>query len=385
MRVPVTILRDLLTFAGFMSLYASQALIQYFPTARIVLLLVFLCGMALYIFFYLEEEKKLTFFVLCFACCALASIGSLIGVAHPMLNISLVYFYFSIVFGFVFACNYDLFVRLLKSFLVLNFFVMIYEFYSLSFLLEPTSDLPQFIGRAKGLISYSKEAGALVLVFSVFFVRELEYRWFPILLVSAVLTGSRLSMVVVLLIIFLELIRRLFHQRRAFVSNLFSIFVLILVFIVGVLFYLSLGQSEIIVNRIYRTFDVTHSSNVERMHFWAAYLAVYSEFDLVNLIFGRPYFAQNVMGNGAESAFLNLLTDGGLVGLTVYLFAILFICFCAPLKFSFMCNICLLLASMQFSRVGLGFLDGVILWVIFWVMIFDSRKKFMAEKFAKMR
>ena len=341
--------------------------------------------MALYIFSYLEEERKLTFFVLCFALCSLASIGGLIGVAQPFVNISLVYFYFSIVFGFFFACNYDFFVRLLKSFLVLNFLAMIYEFGSSAFILEPTSDLPQFIGRAKGLISYSKEAGALVLVFAVFFVRELGYRWFPVLLASAVLTGSRMSMVVVFLIIFLELIRRLFHHRRAFVSNLFSIFVLILVLMVGVLFYLSLGQSEIIVNRFYRTFDITHSSNIERMHFWASYLAVYSEFDLVNLIFGRPYFAQYFIGNGAESAFLNLLTDGGMVGLSVYLFAILFICFRAPLKVSFMCNVFLLLVSMQLSRVGLGFLDGVVLWVIFWVLIFDRRKIFMTDRLATLR
>ena len=54
---------------------------------------------------------------------------------------------------------------------------MMYEFYTSSFLLTPTSDLSNFIGRAKGLISYSKEAGAVALVFAVFYIKEMRYRW----------------------------------------------------------------------------------------------------------------------------------------------------------------------------------------------------------------
>ena len=61
-----------------------------------------------------------------------------------------------------------------------------------------------------------------------------------------------------------------------------------------------------------------------------------------------------------ESAFLNLLTDGGIISLGVYLSAILVILMRVPTTLGIIFNVGVLLVSMQISRVGLGFLDGTL-------------------------
>ena len=328
--------------------------------------------------FYTNRKILQCYLILCLTCVCLAGIAALLGEAAPWANVSSVYFYFSILIGFIFSRNYQFFVHILKFFLLLNAILMLYEFYTFSYLLTPTSDLSHFIGRAKGLISYSKEAGAVALVVATFYIKEFQYRWLLIIFLISILSGSRMSMIFVFSILVVEVLCRQFRNRSGsfFTSGL--IFFTVLAGFVAT--YISLDQSQVILARLMRAFDVDHSSNVERIAFWLKYLAIFAEYDLWSLIFGKPNYAQQAVGNGAESAFLNLLTDGGIISLGVYITAIIVLLMRAPTTLGIIFNVGVLLISMQISRVGLGFLDGTLFWVFFWNLLFESRMGFISDK-----
>lgn len=370
--------KQVITFCGFLAIFLAQVFIQYIPGVQSVLLVLFLIGMSLFILLKGKAvQKKLMLFVFPM-CVALIALGGLLGYSpDPIKNLPYMYFYFSVMLGFLFANDYSFFVKLIKIFLLINMFAMLYEFLNSSYILEPTSDLEHFIGRAKGLVSYSKEAGAFIMVVTILLVADLHYKWFPVLFISSVLTGSRMAMIFVFIMLLVELFRRTpsINMRKYF-SKLPYFLLIIVSLIVFINFYTSLEQSEIIRNRLAGSFDTGHSSNIERIGFWLEHFSIYSNFNAIGLIFGQPSKAQTIAGNGAENAFLNLLTDGGGVAVLLYISAMIFMYVVAKGRFSMFIKLLLLVIAMQVSRVALGFLDGTVFWACFWVLLlhhFSSR------------
>ncbi|MDX1726569.1 MAG: hypothetical protein R3203_01925 [Pseudoalteromonas tetraodonis] len=363
-----------LVFIGFFAVYFSAFLNQYIPILKGPLLIVFLVlGVFLSFSKAYREDLKITlafFFIPSF----LILLGGLAGYNSTLENIIYVFFYFPIILGYVFSFRFELFFKLIKCFIVINLLAMSYEFLTISYFLEPTSDLPMFIGRAKGFISYSKEAGSFILLFTLLFIQYLRPQWFIALLFSSILTGSRLAMLIVFLAIIIEIVNRM-KLRHIFspVMILVSLASLLII-LYGIYLYSNLEQSTLILERLAGTLDTDHSSNTERINFWTSHLGVYDDFDHIQYLFGSPGESIYIVKNGAESALINLLTDGGVVAVLVYMSAIIFMFFLIKLKVNTFLHLLLLIFAMQLSRVNIGFLDATLFWAYFGYLVKRSTK-----------
>lgn len=365
---------NLIIFFGFSSVYLSQVFSQYAPTVKYIFYFLFFLGSFITLFLKSKKEELIRFVLCVFYFSTLIFLGGMTGANSPVNNIERMFFYFSIILGMLFSNNIYFFLKILKIFIVINLIAMASEFVTQTFILKPTSDLDLFTGRAKGLISYSKEAGGFILVYTLLFIKNLDRKWFPILLCFSILTGSRLAIIIVFLAIVVEIFSRLkvrdFITIKTIVFGAFTISLTL--FLLN--YYINSQQSEIIITRLYSSFEADHSSNVQRIGYWREYLAVYSDYSIYELIFGNPGQAAVIVKNGAESAYLNLLTDGGILAVIIYLFGIFVVFFNRKVSFSSIILVSLLLASMQITRVNIGFLDGVLLWTYFWYVVKNKRR-----------
>lgn len=371
-----------LVFIGFFAVYFSAFLNQYIPILKSPLLIVFLI-LGFFISFSQAYRKdfKITlafFFIPVF----LILLGGLVGFKGVLENVVYVFFYFPIILGYVFSFRFELFFKLIKFFIFINLLAMLYEFSTISYLLEPTSDFSMFIGRAKGFISYSKEAGSFILVFTLLFIQYLRPQWFIVLLFSSILTGSRLAMIIVFIAIIIEIYNRI-KLRHVFSPVLILVSLAsLLIILYGIYLYSNQEQSALILERLGGALDTGHSSNTERINFWTSHLAVYDDFDHIRYLFGSPGESISIVKNGAESALINLLTDGGVVAVLVYMSAIIFMFFLTNLKVTTFLHLLLLIFAMQLSRVNIGFLDATLFWAYFGYLVKNSIKDsyFVANK-----
>ncbi|AZQ85453.1 hypothetical protein EKO29_16550 [Colwellia sp. Arc7-635] len=258
---------------------------------------------------------------------------------------------------------------MIKIFILVNLLAMIYEFATISYLLEPTSDYPSFIGRAKGFISYSKEAGAFILVFTLLFIRTLNVKWFIVLLFFAILSGSRLAMLIVFLAVIIELLYRMKIKHFMSPLSIFFSLLFVIILIASFYYYSTLEQSQIIINRLSGTLDTDHSSNNERIDFWFSHMTIYDSYNIIEYFIGSPGQTTSIIGNGSESALINLITDGGILALSIYIGAIIIMFFLEGFKINIFLHLLLLVLAMQLSRVNIGFLDGTLFWAYFYYLI----------------
>lgn len=375
MKISHNIVKNTSVLAGVLAFFLSQVFVEFFPSYRLPLLAMFFVGGIFYIV--RDHSKNEVFGLICIVATAfiLMIISSFLGIRSPLENVYIIYFYISIIIGFIFSRNEEIFIFFIKYFLLVNMVAMIYEFFTAEFILSPTSDHYRFLGRAKGLISYSKEAGAILLVFSLLYLNRLSPKWSLVLMVSAILSGSRLSIGFVAIAILLQVgsldrVKKLFNLR----NFLLALVIVAIFYSFFSAYYLNIN-SDIIIDRLGQSLDPQSSGNAERISFWIKYLEVFNDFSIVNIFFGKPYYLQSVVGNGAENAFLAILTDGGLVPVIFYLLAF----FITPLRMgsdkSIIIKLILLFIAMQFSRVGLGFTDGVLFWTFVWGRIIPRRSK----------
>jgi len=357
------------TAVGLFSFF-SYILYQIYPGVKLLLfVLTFTLGV-LYISKGLANKYLLTSIA---SICILVLIGAIIGYGQVSSNLSSVSFYVPIVLG-VFICrSFDSFFNVAKVFFIINLIAMLYEFYTFSFLFEPEVDLPHFVGRAKGLLAYSKEAANFVILFSIVFVKKLGMKWYLPIIAFAFLTGSRLAILICCAVIMFEIVYPMLFgvEKKTVVRNL-SVFLL---FVILIIYYLSLEQSSLIVSRLYESFNTEHSSNSERIYFWVEHLNVYDQFAILQLIFGYPGASVKFVGNGAESAWINLIVDGGMVAFSVYSFSMLMIFFMVTNKVRVLFMLLLLSTAMQIARVNLGFVDSTIYWGWFWSLLITSLAK----------
>lgn len=360
---------------GFLSVYLSQVLYQFLPVIKLPLLLIFIMGTLILIAVRKSNLEIKVFLICCLISSSLLIFGGLSGSEGSISNLSKMFFYFTIMQGLFFSYYFEFYKKLLKYFVVINLFAMIYEFLTISYILEPTADLDVFIGRAKGVISYSKEAGSFILLFTILFIKELKVKWFPVLLFYAILTGSRLAILGVFASIAIEAFSRAKIKGALSFKAIVASAIFILIISLGLYFYYISAQSEIIVNRLSGALDTGHSSNLERVNFWIQHLAAYNDFKWWGLILGEPGRATGIVGNGAESAYLNLLTDGGIIALSVYLGGIFLLFILRGPSISWLFVLLLLVLSMQISRVNIGFLDGTMFWAYFWYLFQEKHLK----------
>jgi hypothetical protein len=362
-------LHRLIVLFGIASIFFAQFWYQFAPFIKNLSLFIFMVFSYMLVLFNKKTEGIIYIFGCIFLFSSLIIIGGLFGVYSFSSNMALMFFYFSIILGSLFSLYFDSYLKMIKVFILINLLVMIYEFVTVSYLLEPTSDSLTFKGRAKGFISYSKEAGGFILVFTLLFIRTLNVKWFVVLLFFSILSGSRLAMLIVFLAIIVELLYRI--KIKHFLSPVRFFFSLLFMAIVmgGIYFYSTFDQSEIIINRLSGALDTGHSSNAQRIDFWLSHLAVYGQYSYYEYFIGSPGMSTSIVGNGAESAWINLITDGGIVALLIYLVAIVIMFLLSHPKLNSFFHFALLILAMQLSRVNIGFLDGTLFWAYLFYLI----------------
>lgn len=370
-RIPSLSIDKVIVFFGFFTIFFGQLLNLYIPSLKLPLLLLFIIFAMSFILLN-RKHIEIKALICVPLLCILIILGTFLGYNELTQNFTTMFFYIPVLLGLCFAINFTIFFKLLKIFILINLAAMVYEFITLSFIFEPMSDLAYFTGRAKGFISYSKEAGSLVLILALLFSQRLKYYWFPILLFSAFLSGSRLAILGVILIICFECCARIHLSNKVSLGKVIGGGGLLFFMFIAGYFYISSDQSSIIIERLYSSLDTNHSSNNERMNFWYHHLLSFGDNNILGFIFGEPGKSTALIGNGAESAFINLLSDGGLVALFIYLTAIFLLFWLMGPSIQTLVILILLILSMQISRVNIGFLDGTVFWAYFWYLLLSN-------------
>lgn len=358
-----------LSVFGVFSIYFSYTFYNIFSLPQNVFLFSYLITALFYYFLISGNIERVRIYIVAFFVTLSTFISTSLGDTFFSRDLQSVFFYLPILTGYLFYRDFNTCFKIIKVILLFNFLLILYEYISISYIFPPTVDLPEFYGRAKGVFSYSKEMASVLIIISSLYLPKLKGYWFWVLFISSLLSGSRLAVLVVSSCILIEVIyrNRIYFRRNFERFIVYSPLVLILLVIVIIAFFQT-KYAHVTYIRMLGAFDVTHSSNVERISFWTQYISIFSSYDLVHLLFGYPNKASLLVGNGAESSYLNLLVDGGFFALFLYLLCF-FIIFLNVNGLNVFICVLLLVCSMQITRVGIGFVDGSLLWMYFWNVV----------------
>ena len=256
----------------------------------------------------------------------------------------------------------------IKIIILINLLAQILELVNGDYIIS--NENVQFeLGRYQGLFSYSKET-SFFLIFSYLLLRKASnFRFFllPILL-SALLTGSRTSLLfigILALYDYLKLLQKNFNKGR--VVKLLGLLVSLYWIVSFTWNYLS--KNIIFLRRILNSFEISSSGHQDRIYFINKYVNNILDFDLGRLIFGSGLEVSILVRNGSETTYLDLIAQLGLLGLSVFCFALIIArlygsnYFLSPMLFL------MVLGLMVTGRIALGWADGV----IFWALILSSR------------
>lgn len=270
----------------------------------------------------------------------------------------------SIIFGFFAFRYYEKFKKLLLFMIYINFLVMLFDVYSGEYLFnfDPIGNYYQEY-RGKGLFSYSKEAGSFM-IFAALIFRNNRATLILIFL-SSIMSGSRSALVFVFLLLLIELF---FELKRHFsAKKILAIWFIICV--TFILAYIYLIDHPIMVGRLEGSFNFSDTgTHGYRFFIWEEYLRVIGDFNMLHIMFGNLAFVNNELGNGAENAYLTILSNGGFLLFIMIYVPMLFLTFLSIINFYKFYPFILLLIIFQFGRQGLGWSDGILLWAyIFYI------------------
>jgi len=190
-----------------------------------------------------------------------------------------------------------------------------------------------------------------------------------ILLMSAVMTGSRAPMIFVFFILVVEYY---YFKPKFNTKNILLTFIAFLLLYFSLSFYFENNNNMLL--RILGSFNFDSGGTHDyRFYIWQKYLDAFFEFDIIHLIFGNPFFLNNLFGNGPENGYLEILSNGGLSMLVISIFPLMFLALLSAVNFHKFYPFILILIVMQFARYGGGWADGVILWAyVFYIYHSDQ-------------
>ena len=255
------------------------------------------------------------------------------------------------------------FVEVLKSLLIINLLVQIYEVFNGEYLISNPNVYFE-IGRYQGVFSYSKET-AYFLMFAYIFVRKSKHSllFLFVSLFSAVLTGSRTAQLFVGLLGILDVSRLLFTQlkRKNILTGLFLISTLVAL-ITALRWYFSIYIN--VYSRVLDSLNMDSSGHRDRLYFIKQYISSLENSSIRDVLLGNGTYINSLVGNGSETTYLDVIAQLGVQGLLVY-FAI-FIGFKVLNSHSLLTNFefILILFFMLVGRVSLGWADGILMWVL---------------------
>jgi hypothetical protein len=146
-------------------------------------------------------------------------------------------------------------------------------------------------------------------------------------------------------------------------------FVFLLFFIIAAAIGVALSPS--LLERIIETFDFTGNSatNSARAYYWLSGLDEFSKYSGAEKIFGNNGQYRYLYNNNAESGWITLLLDFGLVGLSLYILPLAYLLLRRPTAENLYLVGVLLIANMVFT---LSY--GVTGCFVYWMIVFDLMK-----------
>lgn len=274
------------------------------------------------------------------------------------------YAHVSVLLGFFAFRYYEKFKKVLLFLIYINFIVMVFDVYSGEYLFnfDPIGNYYQNY-RGKGLFSYSKEAGSFMIFAALIFKNN--RRALILIFISSLMSGSRSALFFVFLLVLIEL----FYEFKKNLNIKKILVIVALVFIVSITSYIYLIDHPIILGRLEGSFNFSDTgTHGYRFFIWEEYLNVINNFNILHILFGNLAFVSNELGNGAENAYLTILSNGGFLLFIMIYVPILFLTFLSIVNFYRFYPFILLLIILQFGRQGLGWSDGILFWAyIFYI------------------
>ena len=352
----------------FISFIVNAPFTYFFPEIRILFILTTLITG----FYRFWNFKSFKLYLLFFVFISILILYYLINQTflYPSNNT----FFICLIFGLLAFKDYKLIITFLKIALIINFSIMIYELISFKYLINIVSENKFEIGRYQGLFSYSKENSYFILI-TYLYLRYFNslgiYKW--IILFSAFLTGSRTSIIFILVIILLDYILNNFNFRKIKIKKILAFALTFIISFKLIDYYLS--ENILIYNRILNSFNFQSSSHLDRIYFWETYLDYIFNYELIHFLVGKGTYIANTIANGAESTWLMIFSEGGLLALIIFSLPILYVSsltFKNPSKYY---PFILIIILFQFGRIAVGWADGILFWSLIFYIIFFKKTK----------
>lgn len=259
--------------------------------------------------------------------------------------------------------------------LLLNLVIAIYEYVSNTYLYdfttqaygnEVTITAYEELMRSKGIFATCLGLGYYALFTSFIFKKDLLILTLGILL--TLLASARQPLIVIFVLMAIT-----FYKNTNFKNFLFIIFCIILIFVLSN-FLLQTQNIE----RIFATADFNNdTSNNDRIMFWLLGINTYvNEYDFLHKLVGNMGYFQSKIGYNAESAWITLLLDTGLVGFFLHLIVFIKLFFLAKSDLALLFQTISLLIMMGTIALIFNLSQNI----FYWIFIFDTLR---SNKFLK--
>lgn len=237
---------------------------------------------------------------------------------------NLLSFWIMVFIGFIYHNKYNNLFIILRLLLILNTFLVAYEFLNLTYLWNISEDA--FFGRAKGLFSAPKEAGMFISVFLIVYFEKISIIDFVYVLITSFFIGSR-TLFLISIVSFLPILIQLFRNSKVHLK--YIIYLLLVVVTIVIIYYFDIIYDSFeVIGRLDSLTNTEEGGNDLRIYVLIEGLKVFINSPLQQIFFGLGTKVEMLLGNGAENAYLNILLRYGIFGFLFFITAILF-----PLKY----------------------------------------------------
>lgn len=253
--------------------------------------------------------------------------------------------------------------------------IMLYELSTFSYLIDQLNNKFEF-GRLQGLFSNSKEAGyyTIAATYYLFSVKRLTRLSMLALISIATLSGTRTAILFILVVVIVQVVASVkIRIAKGIIKNfMLSAFMLTLLGYILTKYYF-VDKSAYMLVRIYNAFNFESSSHKDRLFFWKSYLEEINNYNWYEIFFGAGTKINIILGNGAESYYLMILSQYGLITLTAII-SIFILIFIKLKNYDEKIIFVSLLAILLVGRIGIGWSDGILIWAVFFYTL-DSKKR----------
>lgn len=347
----------------------------YFPSINSLAQGLILFFSLIYYFYLLKYSNQIILFIsfIAFSNLLISPIFALNGYAQSYVFLTYI---LNIFLGYILFSNYKFSTDVLYIFLFANSIAIILEiFYQVNFVnISEGYESPSIRFLYKfGLFSAPKSGAFFIIIVSLLaFINKNIWILFCGTVIS-IFTGVRVSTVCLSIpLIYLFFIDSSYKKSVKFII---LILIILIVTTIGYAFYNEYGK---VIERLINALNTEDGSNMMRFNFWKQHWHYFLNQPIEHIIWGNYRAADIFVGNGPECAFLDLLNNGGLVSLFLFLFPlVLLLRYINMFNYIFCFSIFIAMISGRFS---IGFSDGIVYWFVIFYLLNKTNQSFPEKK-----